>query len=75
MRIKVVAPFAVTGLGKDGSLELPEGARVRDVLKRSKSISRYLAVLPMMVNGRQVKASHVLQDDDVLVIVYPISGG
>ncbi len=75
MKVRVIAPFEVRGLDKDGSLEVPAGTKVMDILKRTKSIQRYLKVLPMMVNGEQVKATHILKDGDTLVVVYPVSGG
>jgi|APFre7841882654_1041346.scaffolds.fasta_scaffold07859_2 sulfur carrier protein ThiS len=75
MKVRVVAPFEINGLSADGMLAVPAGTRVRDILKRSRSIARTLMVLPVMVNGKQVKATHILNDGDTLVIVFPISGG
>jgi len=75
MKIKVIAPFEIPGLDREDRLEVPEGTRVRDVLKRSPSLHGFLRVLPVMVNGKQVKAAHVLKDGDILVIVVPVSGG
>lgn len=75
MKVRVVAPFGITGLEPTGMLEVPEGTRVKDVLKRSKSIARTLMALPVMVNGKQVKTTYILNDGDTLVIVFPISGG
>jgi sulfur carrier protein ThiS len=75
VKVKVVAPVALPGLDSDGRLEVPEKTRVRDILKRSKVLAPFLTVLPMMVNGKQVKVSHLLNDGDVLVIVFPIHGG
>jgi sulfur carrier protein ThiS len=75
MKVRVVAPFEVPGLDGDGMLEVPAGTKVGDILRRTKSIQRYLKVLPMMVNGEQVKANHILNDGDSLVVIFPISGG
>jgi len=75
MKVRVVAPFGIHGLDEAGMLEVPQGSRVRDILKRSRSIARNLMILPIMVNGKQVKANHILNDGDTLVIVFPISGG
>ncbi len=75
MKVRVVAPFEIGGLDRDGMLEIPSGTKVRDILKRSNSIHRYLSVLPVMVNGKQVKATHILKDGDTLVVIFPISGG
>lgn len=75
MKVRVVAPFEINGLDAAGILDVPSGTRVRDLLKRSRLITRTLMVLPLMVNGKQVKANHILNDGDTLVIVFPISGG
>ena len=73
MRIKVVAPAEIRELDTDGYLNLPEGSRVRDVLKLLKLHPARL--LPVSVNGEQVKRSQHLEDGDVVVIIYPLSGG
>jgi sulfur carrier protein ThiS len=75
MKVRVVSPFEIKGLDPAGMLDVPAGTRVRDILKRSRSIARNLMILPVMVNGEQVKATHILNDGDTLVIVFPISGG
>jgi sulfur carrier protein ThiS len=75
MKVRVIAPFEINGLDAAGMLEVPAGTRVRDIMKRSRSIARNLMILPVMVNGEQVKATHILNDGDTLVIVFPISGG
>ena len=75
MKVRVITPFGINGLDATGMLEVPDGTRVKDVLKRAKSIARILMVLPVMVNGKQVKATHILNDGDTLVLVFPISGG
>ena len=73
MRIKVVSPVAIHELDENGSLEIPDGSRVRDVLKLLKMSPARL--LPVSVNGIQVKRSHPLSEGDVLVLIYPLSGG
>ena len=75
MKVRVSAPFEINGLDAGSLLDVPTGTRVRDILKRSRSIARNLMILPLMVNGKQVKATHILNDGDTLVIVFPISGG
>ncbi len=75
MRIKVISPFEVRGLAEDGTLELKEGARVRDLLRRSLPAALYATLVPVSVNGRQVQPAHRLQDGDLVVILMPISGG
>ena len=75
MKVRVIAPFEINGLDAGSLLDVPTGTRVRDILKRSRSIARKLMFLPVMVNGKQVKESHILNDGDTLVVVFPISGG
>lgn len=75
MKVKVIAPFEVRGRDADDFLELEDGARIQEVLKRSKFLPGFPALLPVVVNGEPVKHSHILKDGDVLVIVFPFSGG
>jgi sulfur carrier protein ThiS len=75
MKIKVIAPFEIRGRDADDLLEVAEGTRIRAVLRRSKFMPGFPALLPVMVNGEPVKHSHILKDGDVLVIVFPFSGG
>lgn len=73
MKIKVVAPVYIPGTDEDGNLDVPEGSRVRDVLKLlSLNPAR---LLPASVNGVQVSRSRQLQEGDMLVLIFPISGG
>jgi len=74
MRVKLIAPFDIPEKAADGSLEIPEGARVRDVLRRARA-PFFTAVLPVSVNGRQVARSYRLKEGDVLILITPISGG
>ena len=75
MKVRVVAPFAVSGLDADGRLEVPSEATVNYVLKRAKTGGPFWRLLPVSVNGMQVKKSHKLNDGDVIVFISPISGG
>lgn len=75
MKIRVVAPFTVPGLDVQGKLEIPQGATVASIMKRAKTESLAWNLLPVSVNGRQVKRSHKLNDGDVVVFISPISGG
>jgi len=75
VKVRLVAPFQVAGQDADGWLEVPEGTTVRQLLRRAGLAGRLLGVLPAMVNGRQVRAAHLLRDGDVLVVVLPLSGG
>jgi sulfur carrier protein ThiS len=73
MKVKVIAPFPVRGLDPEDCLEMREGSRVRDLLKGSGLNPARL--LPVFVNGEQVKKSHFLKDGDIVVFLYPLSGG
>jgi molybdopterin converting factor small subunit len=75
MKVRVVAPFAISGLDADGRLEVPRDATVNYVLKRAKTGGSFRNLLPVSVNGMQVKKSHKLNDGDVIVFISPISGG
>jgi sulfur carrier protein ThiS len=75
MKVKVIAPFEIRGRDADDILEIDEGSSIRDVLHRSKGMPGVPALLPAMVNGEPVKHSHILKDGDILVIVFPFSGG
>ncbi len=72
MKVRVVAPFLIPGADREGVLEIPAGTKVGQILKRSNSLLR---ILPVMVIGKQVKATHILKDGDTLVVIAPISGG
>jgi sulfur carrier protein ThiS len=73
MKVKVIAPFPVRGLDQEDCLEMRAGSRVKDVLKGSGL--NPARVLPVFVNGEQVKKSHILKDGDIVVFLYPLSGG
>lgn len=73
MKVKVIAPFPVRGLDQEDCLEMQPGSRVKDVLKGSGLNPARL--LPVFVNGEQVKKSHILKDGDIVVFLYPLSGG
>jgi molybdopterin converting factor small subunit len=75
MKVRVVAPFAISGLDAEGRLEVPRDATVGTILKRAKTGSPFWRLLPVSVNGMQVKKSHKLNEDDVIVFISPISGG
>jgi molybdopterin converting factor small subunit len=75
VKIRVVAPFIVPGLDAEGRLEIPQGATVASVIKRAKIDGLMWNLLPVSVNGRQVKRSYKLNDGDVIVFISPISGG
>ena len=73
MKIKVVAPVEIQKLDDEGNLDMPDGSCVRDVLKLMGINPARL--LPVSVNGKQVSRSHLLRDSDVVVLIFPLSGG
>jgi sulfur carrier protein ThiS len=73
MKVKVVAPVEIQELDKEENLDLPDGSRVRDVLIILKMNPARL--IPVSVNGKQVSGSHCLKDGDIVVLVFPLSGG
>jgi len=75
MKVRVIAPFEIRGRDADDFLEVAPGASVREVLRRSGWMPGLSRLLPVMVNGEPVNHSHILKDGDILVIVFPFSGG
>jgi len=73
MKVKVIAPVEIQELDTDGNLELSDGSRVRDILKLLRLNPARL--LPVSVNGEQAPRSHPLKDGDVVVLIFPLSGG
>jgi molybdopterin converting factor small subunit len=73
MKVKVIAPFHIKGLDAEDCLDLKDGSRVRDVLRGRNLLPGHL--LPVFVNGQQAKKSQLLKDGDIVVFIYPISGG
>ena len=71
----VAAPFELRGQGRDGCVDLHEGARVRDLLRLAVNAPIYTRLLPVSVNGEQAKHSQILQDGDVVVFILPRTGG
>jgi molybdopterin converting factor small subunit len=75
MKIKVIAPVKLEGLDRDDSLDVVPGTRVRDLLQRAGPAGRFMGLLPIMVNGKQVDPAHALAEGDVVVFVFPRAGG
>ncbi|MGE5222264.1 MAG: MoaD/ThiS family protein [Omnitrophica WOR_2 bacterium] len=75
IRVKLVAPFELDGIDSDGCVDLPDGARVKDLLRRVRGFPPYARFFPVAVNGDQVKRSHCLKDGDTVVFIMPVSGG
>ena len=75
MRVKVVAPFALAGQAPDGSVEMPEGAQVRDLLGLAIRPPIYTRLLPVTVNGEPAGRSRRLRPDDLVVFIMLLPGG
>ena len=75
MKVKVIAPFEIRGRDEEDFLEVEPGTTIREVLGRSKWMAGIPALLPVMVNGEAAKHSSILKDGDILVVVFPFSGG
>ncbi len=75
IRVKLVAPFELDGIDSDGCVDLPDGARVNDLLRRVRGLPLYARLLPIAVNGDQVKRSHRLKNGDMVLFIMPVSGG
>ena len=73
MKVKIIAPFLIGGLDQEDCLVMSEGSRVKDVLKGSGL--NIVRLLPVFVNGQQVKKNHLLKDGDIVVFLYPLSVG
>ena len=57
------------------SLDLPEGARVRDALEALRSVAPPELPLVMAVNREYADGDHVLDAGDELALIPPVSGG
>ena len=74
IKVKVIAPFLIPGQAEDGTLELPDGVRVQDVFRRAHA-PLVTHLLPVSINGKQVRRSQRLKDGDLLIVITPVSGG
>jgi molybdopterin converting factor small subunit len=74
MKVKIIAPFEIKGLDQDDCLEALPGTSLRDLMRQAKAPLVWRG-LPVSVNGMQVSKSHILSDGDVIVFIYPLSGG
>ncbi len=75
MKVKVIAPFEIPGRDADDCLEVGPDTRVGDLLKRAGAARLYGGLLPVAVNGKQARLSDILVEGDVVVFVFPLSGG
>lgn len=75
MKVKIIAPFEIPGLDVDDQLEVPPGTSIRDILKLAKTNQPLPHLLPVSVNGKMVRKSYRLKENDVLIFIFPFSGG
>jgi molybdopterin converting factor small subunit len=75
MKVKVIAPFEIPGLDTDDWLEVPQDTRIKDILKLAKTALPVRRLLPVSVNGKLVRKSYQLRENDVLIFLFPFSGG
>jgi len=77
VRVLLFASYA-DALGPELALELPQGARVRDVLERVRALAAGQRVpdSPMVaVNERYAQADQVVSPGDEVAIIPPVAGG
>lgn len=80
MKVKVLlfASYADAIGAPEVSLELPEGARVRDVLDRVRQLAagKRVPSQPMVaVNERYAQPDQTLRSTDEVAIIPPVAGG
>lgn len=75
IRISSFGSIRVEGTGAGGHLELPEHTSVEQFLRRLPLEPELRRHIPVVVNGELVERSYVLQEDDELMLVLPITGG
>ena len=77
IRVKVLPPHGCdrSMLDQRSWMELPDGSRVRDVLRIIRFGPLKSKLLLISVNGERSSLSRVLQDGDVVGFFIPVSGG
>jgi len=75
MKVKVIAPFEIPGLDADDWLEVPQDTHITDILKLAKTTHPVRQLLPVSVNGKLVRKSYKLRENDILIFLFPLSGG
>jgi molybdopterin converting factor small subunit len=78
-RVRLFASWS-DALGPEAEVELPEGARVSDLLDALTNRAKTKSVKPLprplvAVNQRYARADVVLAADDELAIIPPVAGG
>ncbi|WP_432667165.1 MoaD/ThiS family protein [Wukongibacter baidiensis] len=77
MRVKVYAPMFIKtiNIDDDGYVELNEGSRVKDLLRKIKIPLPLSPILMCSVNYKRAKVSTPLKDGDIITFINIISGG
>ena len=75
IRVKVLAPFTVKSENGNGVVEIPEGSNIHKLIRILQPRPVILRLLPVAVNGEQVKRSYTLKENDTVIFVSPYSGG
>jgi sulfur carrier protein ThiS len=70
-----VKPYGiVAGRIKGGSFTVPEGARLRKVLRKAGALGVDIPIV-LMIDGSRVTPSHRLSDGDEIKILQIVGGG
>ena len=65
----------IEGLGKNGSVELSEGATVEDLLNHLKVQRDHQKFVGTYINGEERNRFTTLHDKDKVTLLLPIGGG
>jgi sulfur carrier protein ThiS len=75
IRIAYAVGIEVKGIDGEGFLEVKENTTVKKLLKRLDLEKGQRKHLPVIVNGRLVKRSYRLQEEDEVTFFLPAAGG
>jgi molybdopterin converting factor small subunit len=75
IHLEYVAVLEIDGPVSGSTIELPEGARVADLLDRLHVIKPHQSCLTVSVNLEKARLHRVLKDGDEVFLAIPISGG
>ncbi|WP_105616173.1 MoaD/ThiS family protein [Vallitalea okinawensis] len=77
MRVKVYAPMFIktVNIDDDGYVELKDGSRVKELLRRIKIPVPLSPLLMCSVNYKPAKVSTPLEDGDIITFINIVSGG
>lgn len=77
MKVKILPPHGCDSsmLDEKGWVELPEEARVADVLKMIRCGKFRARILLVSVNGERTSPDRILHNGDIIGFFVPVSGG